>query len=331
MACRSFQYVYFISANWRLSALLVQTFIKAQLGIALLQAPNQLGVQTHLRGAEVQRLNGDCGVDFDLPNAVQVSNNLGGRGPSGGEESIHFRNIGTNARGRPLDLRIVASDAYQAEETSKNGFQGNIGNINFNPSNQGVEFQVEFLFTDNKQPAVLKEFGWMFLDIDQSNNVKEVITVEGYDHWDKVEDAEYGVIEGDNNVTFYSTMNGSKCDNPQDGHHLTVVDCNGTKVDQKKRSVVLWFKDTSKFNVTFTTPYKSAKAPTTGRNIMFTSFETEECEREHAVQTIAPTSEPTPARTTTTTGGVLFYPDYWPMAPAPEFPVGETTPTALPC
>jgi len=127
-----------------------------------------------------------------------------------------------------------------------------------------------------KKPVVLPGFTVTFFDFDQNKghgkNYKaaEKFQVSGYSKavYDK-KNTEAQFSESRGVLTAQSTKLGHGCDNPDGPMKLgTSTTCFGNnKVSQKARSVMLAFKNKSKFDVTFETLCN--KCSKDGRNFLF--------------------------------------------------------------
>lgn len=84
-------------------------------------------------------------------------------------------------------------------------------------------------------------------------------------HDKRQKEAEFSESGGE--LTASSKKVGQGCDNPVDPMALRIVQCGKEKVDQKKRSLMLVFRDTSIFEVTFRTVCSGCMPD--GRNFLF--------------------------------------------------------------
>lgn len=129
--------------------------------------------------------------------------------------------------------------------------------------------------SETKEAVKLSGFYITFFDIDQNKGdggaakVREILTAGGYSKavYDQT-NAEVDFSESGGKLTAKSMKLGHGCDNPLKPDTLKVITCEkNNKVDQKKRSVLLVFEDTSSVDISFETVCNNC--PKDGRNFIF--------------------------------------------------------------
>jgi hypothetical protein len=208
-------------------------------------------------------------LEFGKSNVIV--NNLGGKGPSIGEKMLVFQGI-SMYNGVSIDLVIKSIGLYTPGDATENGVQGNHAQINLQSGN-AVELQFKFQETLTNKTVELPEFYFTLLDLDQGNNQhRERFYVSGYAHIVKedINDFEEEPLV-DGRTLFKSLQQGHSWDDPSDPDDLGVVvsESDSSKtVDQRKRAVMLVFRKTSEFTVTFEVTQKEG-SETANRNFMF--------------------------------------------------------------
>lgn len=135
----------------------------------------------------------DCGcsrskaVLLDFEKAVLLQNNLGGKGPDGGEAVIRFGGIGEHPTGEPFDLVISAPAGY--EGTSSNNGKSKISpkfaqlaiKCTGNPAgwDGNVKMQLSFVKPGTTTPVVLPAFFFALFDVDAMLGVRARQTASG--------------------------------------------------------------------------------------------------------------------------------------------------------
>ena len=179
----------------------------------------------------------DCLDDMtiDLSKATVIQNNLGGFGPSRGDQSLRYQNAGT-FEGRPFDLVVAALGGYEPELPSENGLSGGFGSVNVK-SNRTASLRFGFLWTDTDEEARLPQIRFRFLDLDASSDAafcREVIAADAAKRGFTYElgyEPEVIVQTNGTKTWFMSEHVGSESDNPTSPEALTE--------DQRDRSVTL--------------------------------------------------------------------------------------------
>jgi len=230
-------------------------------------------------------------VELDFSSAKVTHNNLGGAGPDQGKEELRFAGIGAfNSQLFDLVVKVVGGKYGKKSGltgTGGNGIScGGGAEVSLSQAgdtacktgarfariamgakaDKGVEFRFSIEDTKTGQEVVLPGWYITFFDIDQDADegaaklVAEQLVVSGYSKaiYDRgASDLE--VSEAKGSFTARSRRPGHDCDDPSDPMALKVTKCqkvgNGWNVvDQKKRSVMFAFKDSSNFTVTLSTP-----------------------------------------------------------------------------
>lgn len=198
-----------------------------------------------------------AGISMD--SATVLHSNLGGHGPDEGPESML---VGPVAPG--INLEITAKTPYTPNTINPRG--GVLNNkihdkfIQINvATNTAVDLQFQLVDSSNGQPTTMDKFAFTMVDRDQgmSHESRESITVEGYSSYKAGSDVAVAAKEK-NVATFSSTLRGGNVDNPTSPYALSGM--------AERRSAVLLFKDTSKFNLRIE---ESDYANPQGRNLLF--------------------------------------------------------------
>jgi len=239
--------------------------------------------------------------------AKLVSNNLLGQGPEKGAQEMRYQNVGTfGGKSLDLVVTVKSPSYVMNNVRVNNGLlcanlnQGKYGtghevatkgtcgsgqiahyaqiNLKSGPKKgQVVDFKYEIQYTATKKAVKLPGFYMSFYDIDQNkvtgkekgpSFVQEKLKVSGFSK--AVYDTKSSEVifkKSGNSVTAESKSRGFGCDNPHNPMELKAGICNKNKYDQKKRSVMLTYKDTSSFDVQFETIHMGGAKD--GRNFIF--------------------------------------------------------------
>jgi len=206
--------------------------------------------------------------------------NLGGAGPDAGEEGILFGEVAPGT-----DLLVSATSAYTPNMLNptggvlRNGVRQGFGMINMA---SGSSVDLMFTLKDSATGAdkILPNYVVTFFDGDHGmgHESRESIRVTGYtdyivdDDSDLVVDTsstEADLSLGAGQGTFTSTLRGNKEDNPLAPLSLSDL--------QSRRSVTVYFEDTSSFGVVLT---ESGYVNPQGRNIFFAGASNLLCSKE---------------------------------------------------
>lgn len=193
-------------------------------------------------------------VRLDFFNSVLTENNLGGLGPNTGDPKVlRYNKIGT-FNGKDLDLVVSADFRYRQGDPTRNGKNGNFGQISLQAGDE-AEFMFQFEFADAHGVAVeLPEFYITFFDLDDGGGSPEAIIVEGFESYLVPWPNDMRLENKGATVEFHSRMYGELWDNPSDPMNLGVVTKpggTGNGVDQMARSVQFFFTATSTFKMQF--------------------------------------------------------------------------------
>jgi hypothetical protein len=195
-------------------------------------------------------------VAIDIARSTVTLNNLGGAGPDGSrddQQRLIYQGVGT-FEGSSVDLVVKTSSDYVPWDSSANGIESNVGAINLK-SGHSVELIFQFRYTASEDPVTLPEFYFSWMDIDDSDVAhQERIYVAGFTKMivEEIYDFEKSV-QTDGRTLIKSLIRGHSWDNPTDPMGLSVVadpDDPSETVDQRKRAVMLVFRDTAQFTVT---------------------------------------------------------------------------------
>jgi len=212
-------------------------------------------------------------------NTVKRSN-LGGAGPDSGEEGILYGNVAPGT-----DLLVSANTPYTPNMLNpnggvlRNGVHQGFGMINM-ASGSSVDLMFTLKDSSTGADKIVPNFVVTFFDGDHGmgHESRESIAVTGYtdyivaDNSDLVvdttstdEDLGLGAGQG----TFTSTLRGNKEDNPLAPLSLSDL--------QSRRSVSVYFEDTSAFGVVLT---EAGYVNPQGRNIFFAGTSNLMCSQE---------------------------------------------------
>lgn len=182
-----------------------------------------------------------------------IHSNLGGAGPDGGDESLIFGDVAANT-----NLVVTATSPYTPNMLNpsggvlRNGIHEGFGVINL-ASGSSVDLTFSFVDSRTGGAKTMANALVTFFDGDHgmAHESRESITIKGmtsyavddetsltlFDDGASAVDQANGVAE----VTFQSTLRGSKEDNPLSPLSLSNV--------QKRRAVAALFEDKSQFQV----------------------------------------------------------------------------------
>merc|ERR1719265_991895 len=116
--------------------------------------------------------------------------------------------------GTRVDLWVEWLDgAYRPSNPSKNGFHGQLGQINLG-ANDTTKFRFSFVNSSTQAPAELSEFFFEFYDIDQGENGIEMLTMESGAGTYFPGQSLQTTVNDNGTITFQSRMIGSAENNP---------------------------------------------------------------------------------------------------------------------
>lgn len=199
------------------------------------------------------------GAGISMDSATVLHSNLGGQGPDDGEEILV---VGPVAPG--TNMVISATSAYTPNTINPRG--GVLNNkihdkfIQINvATNTAVDLEFQLVDSSTNQPTPLDKFAFTMVDRDQgmSHESREAITVNGFSSYKAGSDVAVEA-KGASLATFSSTLRGGNVDNPTSPYALSGM--------AERRSAVLLFKNTSKFNLRID---ESDYANPQGRNLLF--------------------------------------------------------------
>lgn len=198
------------------------------------------------------------------------ANNLGGKGPESGEESIRFANIFPSAE-KPVDLVLVTEGDYTPKNSDVNGLEnGAYGTVNVRSGTQ-VKLKYKFMEHATGLPVVTPSFMMTFYDFDGAKlgYATESVQFSGFTSYTIADDTELALMDHDNgSLTVTAEEFGNKHDNPISPLALTDV--------MKKRAITLIFPPLTEFAIVFKAT-ESAKNKPGGRNLMFGGASSMEC------------------------------------------------------
>lgn len=224
----------------------------------------------------------DCGCSrgeaakFDLATTTLTANNLGGSGPLTGAEEVRYSRIGTTKSGVVFDLVITALSQYESKLTNANGIKEGFGMINMLPKGGGgfvpptvraaaasfsgsTDFKFSFMSPGTNTPVVVSEVHMAIfdLDIEGYTGSTEFGSSKGYRGY--VTDIDPLVVASrlDDGRTKF-TASQANIPNPTDPNALTT--------DQRRNSVMYFYKGKSSFEMTWGMEGAAASAP---RNLFF--------------------------------------------------------------
>lgn len=233
----------------------------------------------------------DCGCsrgdsfNIDFFQSTVGHSNLGGLGPDAGVQELRYTNIGT-FNGDVLDLVITADSNYASTNPNSSGKRGKFGTINV-VGGASPEMTFSIVKTGTNTPVQLGELAFTMHDIDESKQGKmtESIFVKDFNAFVMDKGVEFVVdYTADGRTFFQSRIHGTGCDNPSDPDALGPVTCKYDAnaptppgpgyqtIDQRKRSLMLVFKQVSSFKVTLDVSCVGVLGSTScekGRNFLF--------------------------------------------------------------
>jgi hypothetical protein len=121
-------------------------------------------------------------MTMDMANAELLHNNLGGKGPDAGEESIHYAGVGM-LDDKPFDLKVSAIGKYAhiaGTGSAANGKAGSFGSVNVGYGEM-AKLQFAFYWSATGEEVDLPEIRFRFLDLstdEQAAECKEVLGVD---------------------------------------------------------------------------------------------------------------------------------------------------------
>jgi len=199
-----------------------------------------------------------------------LHSNLGGAGPDSGSEDLVFGDVAPNTK-----LVVTATSAYTPNMLNpsggvlRNGAREGFGVINM-ASGSSVDLTFSFVDTRDGSRKTMDNFVITFFDGDHgmAHDSRESITIKDMSSFAVDDDTSLTVLDdggsavaqanGAAEVTFQSTMRGSKEDNPVSPLSLSTL--------QARRAVAALFQDKSQFRVSLSeTGYVNPQ----GRNIYF--------------------------------------------------------------
>lgn len=199
------------------------------------------------------------GAGISMDSATVLHSNLGGQGPDGGDETFV---VGPVAPG--TNMVISAKSPYTPNTINPRG--GVLNNkihdkfVQINvATNTAVDLEFQLVDSSTNQPTPMDKFAFTMVDRDQgmSHESRESITVDGFSSYKAGSDV--AVEAKDVSLaSFSSTLRGGNVDNPTSPYALSGM--------AERRSAVLLFKDTSKFNLRID---ESDYANPQGRNLLF--------------------------------------------------------------
>lgn len=215
------------------------------------------------------KCNPAAATRMDFAGTTVSVNNLGGAGPGSGAQEIRYKNI---VPGATIDLVVTALGSYVPSTVALNGKRDGLGQISLKSGN-AVELKFQLQDTATKAPVKVPEWYFTILDIDQNDNLhRERFYVKGFAEAIKegLNDFETDLLS-DGRTIFKSQQRGMGWDDPDDPSKLAVVtdpDDASNTVDQRKRAVMLVFRDQSEFTLTYEVTQKAGTAAQ-GRPLIF--------------------------------------------------------------
>jgi len=211
----------------------------------------------------------DCGcsrsaaAELDFASASVITNNLAGLGPSSGPSEIRYSS-GVSSSGQLFDLVVTTIGDYTPKKTAANGIKGGFARINI-AVNTSADFLFSIMEPGTNTPLVLSEIHMATFDLDGSHKWGiESVSSKGYHGY--VTDANPNVeasLFSDGRVKF--TGEGI-------GDILNPVDPNTLSNDQRRNSVMYFYKNVSSFEIGFGALHTEPMDDVGGRNI-FLAFE----------------------------------------------------------
>jgi len=193
------------------------------------------------------------------PNTLMApsQNNLGGRGPGTGAETIVYSKA-LSVEGQDVDVVLSAKGEYEANNPEQNGVDGEFGNLNIREGTS-VDVAIQFVLSGTDTPFEVGDFAFTVYDLDSTLRSNESVTICG---------AERAVLSEPTNVLavpagacrmFQSYVKGTGKNNPDSPRTLTD--------EQKANSVTYFFTDpVTEFAATFAS---SGEPKNAGRNFVF--------------------------------------------------------------
>lgn len=208
-----------------------------------------------------------CNPPFmmSFSEASTVVSNLGGKGPDQGEEMVKFTNVFPWSNSS-VDLEVTVDGAYWPNNNTKNGLNGEFGNINLK-AGASSSFRLKFFKGNTTELWTAPPFFFSVFDMDQGRmGAIERIMVQGYT-WFKVggisevRPKEPNTLEDpkeelNDTISFQSSTWGVEMDNPQ--HPLAL------SARQLNRTVTWMMPSISEFVMTYT-----VSPGLGGRNFLF--------------------------------------------------------------
>jgi len=219
----------------------------------------------------------DCGCSrgeaakFNLAGSTLTANNLGGSGPLAGAEEVRYSRAGTTKAGVVFDLVITALSQYEAKLTNKNGVKDSFGLLTMLPKGGGTlvpptvrataanfsgttDFKFSFMSPGTNTPVVVSEVHMAIFDVDIEGftGATEIATSKGYRGY--VTDIEPLVVASrlDGGRTKFTASQAS-IPNPTNPNALTA--------EQRRNSVMYFYKGVSSFQMTWGMEGGTASAP----------------------------------------------------------------------
>jgi len=238
--------------------LIVLAFVSSS-AVVLHEASRQDVVDFRLGGVSVSDARQGAHSDLEAADHpwkdfhfrdCRVHSNLGGFGPQQGAEDMVIQNVTTSTEGKVVNLRIKASESYEAGDASLNGVHHNyFGVINMR-GNTRAEFRFELVDAETGRLTTVPAFHFTFYDIDAGRGAaREHVSIEHFkDYWvSNTTDLRITHHSDESgNTTFSSTERGRWEENPQGPHIMTQQELN--------RAVTVLFEDRDSFTVTVSLP-----------------------------------------------------------------------------
>jgi len=206
----------------------------------------------------------DCGchrskaskVDFGA--GTLTTNNLGGKGPTGGASEIRYTNVGTSETGEAFDVVVTTLSAYNPPKAAAvNGIKGEFGAIN-QGQDATSDFRFSFMVPGTNTPVQLAEIHMALFDLDGTIGTGlEVAASKGYKGY--VTDTQPSIVASrlpDGRTKFSASGLIRNIPNPSQANLLDP--------NQRQNSVMYFYQDVSSFDLTF-----GIEGGTFGRNLFF--------------------------------------------------------------
>lgn len=207
----------------------------------------------------------DCGCSrsaaakLDFASATIATNNLAGLGPSSGPSELRYSS-GLSSSGQGFDLVVTAAAGYSGF-TNTNGILGGFGKINIKV-NTSANFLFSIMEIGTNTPLELKEIHMATFDLDGSHKWGlEAVSSKGYHGYvtDRNPNIEASLFP-DGRVKFTGDATGA-ITNPVDPNTLTR--------QQRRNSVMYFYKNTSSFELSFSAIHSEPFTDVGGRMIFF--------------------------------------------------------------